>query len=149
MTESSYKAACACNNVKYYFNTAVPPELWPVRTCTCSFCSHRTSHVYSSDPNGSVRFECLNTEEVTRFRHGTRTADFLVCVGCDSHMGAVMLTEKGRFAVLNVEHLVEGIQLSKVNSLDWEHENLEVRLVRRHKTWTPVIETGYPWASDK
>ena len=54
-------------------------------------------------------------------------------------MGAVMLTDKGRFAVLNIEHLVEDLLLSEINNLSWESEDLESRLARRHKTWTPVI----------
>ena len=147
MTENCYKAVCSCNNVKYYFSSAVLPELWPVRTCTCSFCSRRTHHVHCADPNGSVRFEFSELEKVTRYRHGTRTADFLVCVGCDAYMGAVMLTEKGRFAVLNIEHLVDDIRYPEINSLKWEHENLEMRLARRHKNWTPVIGAAYPWGS--
>ena len=54
-------------------------------------------------------------------------------------MGAVMLTDKGRFAVLNIEHLVEDLLLPEINNLAWKSEELESRLARRHKTWTPVI----------
>ena len=54
-------------------------------------------------------------------------------------MGAVMLTDKGRFAVLNIEHLVDDLLLPKMSSLAWESEDLGSRLDRRHKTWTPII----------
>ena len=54
-------------------------------------------------------------------------------------MGAVMLTDKGTFAVLNIEHLVDDLLLPETGSLAWESEDLESRLARRHKTWTPVI----------
>ena len=54
-------------------------------------------------------------------------------------MGAVMLTDKGRFAVLNIEHLVDDLLLPEINNLVWESEDLESRLARSHKTWPPVI----------
>ena len=54
-------------------------------------------------------------------------------------MGAVMLTDKGRFAVLNIEHLVEDLLLPEINNLAWKSEELESRLARRYKTWTPII----------
>ena len=54
-------------------------------------------------------------------------------------MGAVMLTDKGRFAVLNIEHLVDDLLLPDMSSLAWESEDLGSRLARRHKTWTPII----------
>ena len=139
MTEKAYQASCGCNNIRYCFNTAVLPGVWPVRKCTCSFCSRRTNHVHCADPNGSVSYEFSHPEKVTRYRHGTKTADFLVCTSCDSYMGAVMLTDKGRFAVLNIEHLVDDLLLPEINNLVWESEDLESRLARRHKTWTPVI----------
>ena len=139
MTEKTYKASCGCNNIKYYFNTAVLPGVWPVRKCTCFFCSRHTNHVHCADPNGSVSYGFSNPDQVTRHRHGTKTADFLVCTVCDSYMGAVMLTDKGTFAVLNIEHLVDDLLLPETGSLAWESEDLESRLARRHKTWTPVI----------
>ncbi len=149
VTENCYKAACDCSNIEYYFSTALLPKLWPVRTCACSFCSRRTHHIHCADPNGSVRFEFSELAKVTRYRHGTRTADFLVCRSCDAYMGAVMLTEKGRFAVLNIEHLIDDIRCPEIGSLKWEHENLETRLARRHKSWTPVIGAPYPWDSEE
>ena len=134
-----YQASCSCSNINYYFNTAVLPSVWPVRKCNCSFCFRRSNHVHCADPNGSVSYKFLDPAKVTRYRHGTRTADFWVCSNCNSYMGAVMLTDKGRIAVLNIEHLVDGILLPEVNNLVWESEDLRSRLARRHKTWTPVI----------
>ena len=133
-----YQASCSCNNINYYFNTAVLPRVWPVRKCNCSLCSRRNDHIHCADPNGTVSYKFWDPTKVTRYRHGTRTADFLVCTNCNSYMGAVMLTDKGRFAVLNIEHLVDDLMLPEINRLVWEGEDLRSRLARRHKTWTPV-----------
>ena len=55
-------------------------------------------------------------------------------------MAAVMPTNKGRFSVINLEHLIFKIKFNKINTLLWVDENLESRLARRHMTCTPVKE---------
>jgi len=55
-------------------------------------------------------------------------------------MAAVMPTNKGRFSVINLEHLIDKINFTKINNLSWVDEDVESRLARRHMTWTPVKE---------
>jgi len=138
MTGMTYDASCACGNITVHFTTAIAPESWHVRTCGCAFCSQRPGHIHWSDPNGSVKFEISKPEKVDRRRHGTRTAEFIICAECDGYMGAVMESEEGHFAVLNIGHLTDDLALPERNPIVWQDEELETRLARRHKTWTPV-----------
>ena len=140
MLPKTYEASCKCNNINYIFTTLVSLDLWPVRKCNCSFCSKRVNHIHCSDPKGSVTFLFLNPQNVTLYRHGTKTADFVICKTCNSYMAAVMPTNKGRFSVINLEHLIDKINFTKINNLSWVDEGLESRLARRHITWTPVKE---------
>ena len=139
MTGTTYRASCACGNITYYFETAVAPENWRVRTCDCAFCSRRIGHIHCSDPKGGVRFEIADPDQVIRERQGTRTADFIICAKCDGYMGAVMESDQGRFAVINLENLVDNLPLPEGHPIAWQGEDLETRLARRHKNWTPVI----------
>jgi len=110
-----------------------------VRKCTCSFCKQQKTHIHASDPDGTVKYEFTKPEHVSRYRFGTQTADFLTCSNCGSYMGAVMSTENGTFAVLNVEHMVENLALPTPAEVSFEGETVEARLARRNAGWTPVI----------
>jgi len=138
ITPKTYEASCECNNINYFFTTLVAPDFWPVRKCNCSFCSKHVNHIHCSDPKGSVIFLFSDLQNVSLYRHGTKTADFVICKTCNSYMAAVMITNKGRFSVINLEHLIYGIKFNKINILSWVDEDLESRLARRHTTWTPV-----------
>ena len=140
MAQKTYKASCKCNNINYFFTTSVSPDLWSVRKCNCSFCSKRIHHIHCSDPKGSVTFLFSDSQNVNLYRHGTKTADFVICKTCNSYMAAVMLTSKGRVSVINLEHLINKIKFTEINNLSWVDEDLESRLFRRDMTWTPVKE---------
>ena len=90
MAQKTYKASCKCNNINYFFTTSVSPDLWSVRKCNCSFCSKRIHHIHCSDPKGSVTFLFSDSQNVNLYRHGTKTADFVICKTCNSYMAAVM-----------------------------------------------------------
>lgn len=139
MTGKTYETACDCGAITCEFTTAIAPEDWHVRTCTCDFCSGRPGHVHWSDPHGTVRFTFAAPDTVTRTQHGTRTADFIICGSCDGYMGAVMASDAGSFAVLNIGQLAEELPLPERYPIKFRGEDLETRLVRRHKNWTPVI----------
>jgi len=133
-----YKASCQCGGLSYYFQTSLPPSEWPVRKCSCSFCSAH-DHVYASDPKGSVRFEFAKPEDVNRLRFATNTADFLTCRRCGAYLGAVMSKGDDTYAVLNVTWVTEAIALPEAEPVSFEGESLEERLTRREARWTPVV----------
>ncbi|MDA0821186.1 MAG: hypothetical protein O3C28_02025 [Proteobacteria bacterium] len=138
MSKNIYSGACQCGSLKFHFSTALAPADWRVRRCTCSFCRQHPKHIHVSDPEGSVRYEFLHKERVSRFRFGTKTADFITCNHCGSYIGAVMLHENGNFAVLNVEHLSADLRLPTPPEVSFDGEDLEQRLARRNSGWTPV-----------
>lgn len=140
MTATTYKAACSCGNIHYDYTSAVAPEDWPVRTCGCAFCSKRPNHLHCADPKGHVRFSYTDPDQVTTLRHGTNTADFIICAKCDGYMGAIMPTDHGRFSVLNLEHLIDQLPLKQPERLKWAEETVETRLARRSKSWMPVVD---------
>ena len=143
MATNIYKASCVCRNMVFVFKTSVLPGKWSVRVCNCSFCSTRTGHIHCADPSGNVYFEFLDRRKVCLYRHGTNTADFLVCIGCGAYLGAVSFINKSWMAVLNMQHLVETIQLPEPYLVAWKGEGVRERILRRSKTWTPVCDWSH------
>ena len=137
MKLKKYHGSCYCQNISYNFYTPEPENNWRVRKCGCSFCTQYKKHVYCSEPKGHVNFYVKNIKLINIYNHGTNSADFLIC-NCGSYMGAVMKTSKGIYSVINLEFMKEDINISDPYILKWENENFKVRILRRHKTWTPV-----------
>jgi hypothetical protein len=69
---------------------------------------------------------------------GGRTAEFLVCRECGVYVGAQMVSDKGRFGVLNVLSLRPVLPLSTGEPMDYGAESPEGRRLRRESRWTPV-----------
>ncbi len=140
MEYNNFLSECNCKNLRFNFKTYLKPKDWLVRTCSCSFCLKYPHHVYCSDNNGSVEFYIKNISELRIYQHGTKTADFLICNNCHSYMGAVMQSDKGLFAVINIQDLNNKLALPKPYKLKWKDEKTDDRVSRRHDTWTPVIK---------
>ena len=138
MTTASFSARCHCGAIGYVLSTDEPPSDWPLRTCSCSFCTkHRP--VYTSDPAGSVRFELGDGEAVVRYRFGHGTADFLLCARCGVYLGALMETDDGTCAVLNVSCMSPlPADLGTPTAVTLDGESSPDRVARRAARWTPV-----------
>jgi len=136
---NTLRSHCHCGNLELTLETALQPEALPVRECQCSFCrSHRVRAC--SDPHGSVRIHVQAVEDLSRYRFGLRTADFLVCRRCGNYLGAVITTPDGRaYATANV-NLFEAVQrfAQPAVAVSYEGETEEQRRARRMANWTPV-----------
>lgn len=136
---TSYLGSCHCGAVGYEFRTRLPPSAWSVRACQCSFCLKHAG-VYTSDPQGSVRFTAKDPALLTRYRFGHKTADFVFCARCGCYLGAITEEDGQGLAVLNI-HAIDPLPggLPAEQPMSYEGESTEVRNSRRGKRWTPVI----------
>jgi hypothetical protein len=80
--------------------------------------------------------------QVQRYRFGGRTAEFLVCRECGVYVGVQMVSDKGRFGVLNVLTLRPLLALPAAEPMDYGAESPEERRLRRESRWTPVGEAS-------
>ena len=108
-----------------------------VRTDTCSFCKKHNA-IYSTDPEGEVRFTFREPHRVARYRFGTKTADFLLCTTCGVFVAATMPEESIAVVNVNVLDARAAFLESAVVVSDLDAETIEERLARRKKRWTPV-----------
>ncbi len=136
---TSYRGSCHCGAVSYEFRTELPPAAWSVRACQCSFCLKHAG-VYTSDPQGSVRFSVKDPSLLTRYRFGHKTADFVFCGHCGGYLGAI--TEEGgrKLAVLNIHAMdPQPEDLTPQQPMSYEGETTGDRNSRRSQRWTPVL----------
>jgi hypothetical protein len=72
---------CHCGNLSLSIEVTVDPKSISPRTCDCSFCvKHGAS--YFSDHLGTLAIEARDPQNLARYQHGSRAADFLVCRTC-------------------------------------------------------------------
>ena len=131
---------CHCGNIHVRLRLSKPPEVNPIRACTCSFCrSHNPRMV--SDPEGLFEIWADDWSIVQNYRFGTRTCDFLICRQCGVFIAAVSdMTEAKVCAVVNVNCLSDRARFTGAPTVhDFEGETAESRLSRRNANWMPAI----------
>jgi hypothetical protein len=133
-----HQGGCHCGNLRVRVRLTKPPADMRIRSCACSFCrSHGTRTV--SDPAGQAEIHA-DWSLVSKYRFGTRTADYLLCRQCGVYIGAVCETLAGLRAVINTLCLNDPTAFvrSAVHP-DYDGETVDARLARRALNWTPVI----------
>jgi hypothetical protein len=137
MSPASYEGRCHCGSIGFTFRTSRPPEQWLVRSCQCSFCRSHGART-TSDPEGSVLFEIAEASKLQRYRFGTRSTDFLICRVCGVYLGALLSSNQGQFATLNVNTIQAALPVPAPVPVSYDAESLEQRQSRREARWTPV-----------
>lgn len=135
---TAYRGSCHCGALGFEFRTGIPPASWSVRACQCSFCL-KHGGVYTSDPAGSVRFVHGDPAQVSRYRFGHKTADFLFCRRCGGYLGAYTEEDGQALFVLNIHALDPAPEgLPAAQPMSYEGESAGERGTRRSRRWTPV-----------
>ena len=85
---------CHCGNISYVIEMPNDPGSYNPRACDCQLCiSHGASYV--SDKKGSLAIIIKTEGGLSRYRQGSKIADFLICNNCGVMVG-VCYEEKGR-----------------------------------------------------
>ena len=133
-----HAGGCHCGHLRYALETALALEQLPLRACQCSFCRHHGARS-TSDPAGRVRFEVQDGAQLTRYRFGLRTADFLICARCGIYVGALMQADGGQWAIVNANTLDEAARLTQQpQPMDYDGEDERARQSRRRARWSPA-----------
>jgi len=129
--------SCHCGNIRIIFDWPEPGPTIPVRACGCALCTkHRA--VWTSHPDGRFHLHIADESRVTRYRFGTKTADFHICLTCGVVPIATCIMEGTRYAVVNVNTFDDVDRAQLVESpRDFEGETTDARLSRRRRNWTP------------
>jgi hypothetical protein len=133
--------SCHCGNIRVIFDRPDSGPI-PVRACGCGLCTkHRAA--WTSHPDGRFYLRVADHSRVTRYRFGTKTADFHVCVTCGVIPIVTCVIQGIRYAVFNV-NTFEDVDRSQLveTATNFEGETTENRLARRRRNWTPEAIRG-------
>jgi hypothetical protein len=138
--------ACHCSNLELTFETGRRPGELTVRACGCTFCRRHGARTVS-DPGGRIEFAVHDPSQLSRYRFGLGTAEFLVCRTCGVYVGAVMAAAGSAYAIANVNALEtpEVFDTAAV-PVSYDGESAAERQARRRARWTPaaVVERADP-----
>ena len=129
--------SCHCGNIRVALDWPDAGSTIPVRACGCTLCTkHRA--IWTSHPDGRFHLRIADDSRVTRYRFGTKTADFHVCMTCGVLPIVTCEIEGSRYAVVNVNAFdnVDRSELIEV-ATNFEGETVENRLTRRRRNWMP------------
>jgi hypothetical protein len=99
-----------------------------------------TGPAWTSHADGRFCLQIADDSRMTRYRFGTKTADFHVCLTCGVIPIVTCTIEGIRYAVVNVNTFDDGDRSQLVETAtNFEGEATENRLdlARRRRNWTP------------
>jgi hypothetical protein len=134
-----FAGRCHCGNLSLSFETAHSAEELPVWICSCSFCRLHGART-TSDPEGRVSIRVREPAQLSRYRFGLATADFLVCRRCGVYLAAVIPADHkdGACGSVNVTALDAADRFTCSSVGIAPAESASERRSRRRSNWTPV-----------
>jgi len=142
ITYRQIHASCHCGTVRVRLDWPQSGQAIPVRACSCALCTKHKA-VWTSHPDGRFHLQIDQDAQVRRYRFGTRTADFHVCLTCGVMPIATCTIDGTEYAVINVNTFddIDRAELVETRT-DFEGEAAEDRLARRRRNWTPRAPTA-------
>ncbi len=120
------------------FETGADPRTLPLRACGCTFCRKHGART-TADPRGRAVIETRDPAQVSRYRWGLATADFLVCRRCGVYAAAVLTEGAQAWATVNTLILDDQAPFQREAApVSYEGESAEQRIARRKRQWTPA-----------
>ena len=125
---------CHCGNVSFVLRSAKAEGDFTPRTCQCSLCrKHDASWI--SDPEGEAEVVFNDRQNVSFYRFGTKTSDFIVCKKCGVLTVALCELDGVTRAVLNIKAMTDHAFTQPGTSTNFDGETVESRLARRKRNW--------------
>jgi hypothetical protein len=131
---------CHCQNIRFALHWEPSPDEILARACTCSFCVAHGG-VWTSYAAGTLNVSIDDAERVSKYRFGTRTAEFYVCARCGCVPVVCSVIEGRCYAVVNTNTFErEYLALVKAAPVTHEGESGSSRLARRAMNWIGRVE---------
>jgi hypothetical protein len=130
---------CHCGNIAFALDWPGTPSDVVARACSCTFCV-KHGGVWTSNPHAKLSITFQQTEFVSKYSFGTKTATFHVCTRCGAVPFVTSEIDGRRYAVVNVNTFedFDWVRLRR-QSADFEDEDRPSRLLRRQRNWIPDV----------
>lgn len=126
---------CHCGAIRYTLEWPAALSSIPVRACGCTFCVKHGGR-WTSHRDARLTVNVKDSALVSRYRFGTKTADFYVCARCGAVPLVASAIDSSLYAVVNV-NTFEGVDLALLaeSSTNFDGEGAGERLDRRKRNW--------------
>jgi hypothetical protein len=131
------ESSCHCGNIRVALDWPASAPTIAARACGCAFCAKHGA-AWTSHPHGRFHLSIADEGRTTRYRFGSKTADFHVCLTCGVVPIVTCTIEDARYAVFNVNAFADADPAQVVTAAaNFEGEATGDRLARRKRNWTP------------
>ncbi|MFM7390815.1 MAG: GFA family protein [Vampirovibrionales bacterium] len=131
------QGSCHCGAVSFQLALSKPVSDIVPRACQCSFCS--TYHAtYITDPKAHLCLSFNNPEEVSHYSFGHKTAEFIICKTCGTHVAALSNIEGTWYGIVNANTIQDTAFCQPIQT-DFDDETMESRLQRRKQNWISTV----------
>lgn len=136
------KGQCHCGNISYVAEFSNAPSTYPPRLCDCEFC---TSHnaAYTSDPHGSLTIHIQNSDQLIRYRQGSKIADFIICKSCGVLTNVVYEENNRIYASVNISTSDDPASFGCGKSAQLMRLSDKERITRWKDYWFQNVEINY------
>ena len=132
---TTIKGTCHCGNIRFLLKWPDSSPEVPVRVCGCTYCQ-KHGGAWTSHPDARLDVHIDKPTAVSRYRFGTKTADFHVCSICGVAPFVTSDIEDGLYAVVSVNAFDDAEDLAYDRSAtDFDGEDTGSRLDRRRRNW--------------
>ena len=139
-----FHGRCHCGNIRFWFDWPDQSSVIPVRACGCTLCTKHGA-VWTSHPDGRFQLSIGDQSRAARYRFGTKTADFHLCQSCGVIPIVTCEMDGRQYAVFNTNTFDDvDPALFDQSPTDFEGENIDARLARRQRNWTPEAFDAMP-----
>jgi len=133
------EGSCHCGNIRFVLRWPDRDMEMPVRKCGCTFCQKHAG-AWTSHRNAALTVDIVTPSMVTKYRFGTKTADFYICSTCGVVPFVLSEIDATTYAVVNVHSLHDsGRPMLSDSDTNFDGESEDARLDRRQQNWIPNV----------
>ncbi|MES9821944.1 MAG: hypothetical protein ABW161_15825 [Candidatus Thiodiazotropha sp.] len=133
---------CHCGNITFEAEMTKEPSAYNPRSCDCKlFTNHGAS--YASDNGGTLKIRIKNNSEVSKYRQGSKIADFLICKNCGVMTNVIYEEENVVFGSINVRATVNYKSFGEGQVTHLTQLSDEERIERWKNIWFPDVNFEY------
>lgn len=136
------QGGCHCGNISYVAEFSNELSSYTSRACDCNLCSSHGAK-YTADINGTLSIKIKKNNDVSKYRQGSRIAEFLICKICGVMIGVCYEEEGSIYGAINIRSTEEYRAFTKSNPAHLTQLTDEERINRWKKLWFSNVKVEY------
>lgn len=144
MTETiQMSGGCYCGNITFDAAFTRAAGSFQPRMCDCGFCSKHGA-AWVSDPDGLLRLHAKDAALVNRYKQGSESADFLVCMGCGVLVAVCCEIGGSRHAAINRQAIDGPGEFGDASPVSPQRLDKDARVRRWQDIWFRDVTINQP-----